>query len=179
VPVFVRRSEPPTPRKDYTVYRPEVREDFTECCAYCLFPELLAGGKENFELDHFHPKAREDEFAGDVNDFYNLYYSCHVCNNQKRAHWPTADVLASGCRFIDLCSEDFSAHFVAQQDGEWKPLTNAADWASERLLLNRGHLKQIRRLLQRIAAEKELPPIDWNRPTRDHVAIIFPDGFPT
>jgi hypothetical protein len=139
----------------------------------------LAGGKENFELDHFHPKSKEDEFAGNVNDFYNLYYSCHVCNKQKGAHWPTADVLRFGCRFIDLCREEFSAHFEAQEDGEWKPLTFAADWASERLLLNRGHLKQIRRLLQRLAVEKGLSPINWNCPTRDHVAIIFPDGLAT
>jgi hypothetical protein len=179
VPVFVRRTEPPTPRKDYTIYRAEVREDFTECCAYCLFPELLAGGKENFELDHFHPKSKNEEFAGDVNDFYNLYYSCHVCNHQKGAHWPNEEVLASGCRFINLCREEFSVHFEVQADGEWKPLTFAATWASERLLLNRGHLKQIRRLLNRIAVEKGLPPINWDSPTRDQVASIFPDGFPT
>ena len=83
MPVFIRRTEPPPIRKDYTIYRPEVREDFTECCAYCLFPEILAGGRENFELDHFHPKSKAAEFEGDVHEFYNLCYSCHVCNRNK------------------------------------------------------------------------------------------------
>jgi hypothetical protein len=178
VPVFRRRPQPPTPRKDYAIYRPEVREDFTECCAYCLFPELLAGGKENFELDHFHPKSKHDEFDGDVNDFYNLYYSCHVCNHQKGAQWPAPQVLSSGCRFIDLCKEDFSVHFRAESDGHWEPRTTAANWAAERLLLNRGHLVQIRALLNQIASIAGHQPVDWNKPARDQICGILPNGLP-
>ena len=79
MPVFLRRRNPPPKVNDYTKYRPLVREDFRECCAYCLLHEIIAGGEANFELDHFRPKSHP-EFAGLVNGFYNLYYSCHVCN---------------------------------------------------------------------------------------------------
>lgn len=177
MPVFRRRTEPPAFRRDCRVYRSEVREDFRECCAYCLFPELLAGGMENFELDHFFPKSRAEASDREVNDFYNLYYSCHVCNHQKGAQWPTSGGLVSGCRYIDPCRDDFCDHFHAQTDGHWKPITAAADWTTERLLLNRGHLVQIRALLNQIAEIRGRQPIDWNFPARDQVANILPTGF--
>jgi hypothetical protein len=68
MPVFLRRQAPPLKTDDYTKYRPFVREDFRECCAYCLLHEIIAGGEANFELNHFRPKSRL-EFAGLVNDF--------------------------------------------------------------------------------------------------------------
>ena len=55
MPVFQRRLQPPLITGGYQAYRPFVREDFAESCAYCLLHELLAAGAENFELDHFYP----------------------------------------------------------------------------------------------------------------------------
>src|SRR4030095_2488898 len=56
--IFSHRSPTPMTTQDYRRFRPYIREDFNECCAYCLLHELLAGGTENFELDHFKPKSR-------------------------------------------------------------------------------------------------------------------------
>ncbi len=113
--VFTRRVPAPE-ETDYTKYRPLVREDFRECCAYCLLHEILAAGADNFELDHFHPKSIP-EFAHRVNDFYNIYYSCHVCNHTKGRKWPDEKLISQGYRFVDLCAEDFSEHFREEDDG--------------------------------------------------------------
>jgi hypothetical protein len=70
--------------------------------------EFLAGGDENFEMDHFRPKSR---FPGLEDDFYNIYYACHPCNHMKRDCWPPADLEARGIEIVDLCNDDFGHAF--------------------------------------------------------------------
>ncbi|HEY2289904.1 MAG TPA: HNH endonuclease [Thermoanaerobaculia bacterium] len=172
--VFHRRDIPPYPVEHYSEYRTLVREDFEECCAYCLLHEILAAGQENFELDHFRPKSLP-QFAGLTHDFYNLYYACHPCNGIKGVTWPNPSLEAAGYRFLDLCSESFSAHFEEEADGTWKPLSRAAEYTLERLRLNRKHLVSIRLYLREIAAEKGYQPLDWNIPSRDQIQILLQD----
>lgn len=163
--IFPRRTPAPVVR-DYRNYRPLVREDFRECCAYCLFHESLASGPENFELDHFHPRSIV-AFADRVNDFYNIYYSCHVCNHAKGATWPSQNLVNAGYRFVDPCTETFSEHFREAEDGYWTPLTKAGEYTATRLRLNRQHLIEIRLLLRDIASLLGLEPPNWNSPSRE------------
>ena len=75
---FTRRDKAPRiKQKDYPLFRSPVRQDFRATCAYCLFEEKWAAGLENFELDHFRPKSLFPQLSF---SFYNLYWSCHVCN---------------------------------------------------------------------------------------------------
>lgn len=67
--VFIRCQRAPKVKGDHTEFRPFVREDFSEGCAYCLLHELLAGGPRNFELDHFRPKSFL-RFAALIADFF-------------------------------------------------------------------------------------------------------------
>jgi hypothetical protein len=143
VPIFSHRSPAPLTTRDYRRFRPYIRDDFSECCAYCLLHELLAGGAENFELDHFKPKARYPDLA---HEYENIYNACHPCNNIKHDVWPTDELLARGYRFVDSCHDDFSTHFT-EVDGRWEPLTPAGDYSLERLRLNRKHLVEIRQML--------------------------------
>lgn len=80
---FSRTVPAPAFPGGYTAFRAYVRQDFRQCCAYCLLHEFWAGGEDNFELDHFRPVSR---FPDLERDFYNLYYACHVCNQRKRDH---------------------------------------------------------------------------------------------
>ena len=145
--VFRRRGSPPGPFKHYSAYRPFVREDFEECCAYCLLHEILAAGQESFELDHFRPRSLPG-FAALAHDFYNLYYTCRPCNLLKGNAWPDHSLEAAGYGFLDLCAETFSAHFQEESDGSWLPLSRRAEYTLERLRLNRTHLVKIRRYLR-------------------------------
>ena len=145
MPRFPRRTDPPPPTNKYGNYRPLVREDFWGTCAYCLLPELLAGGEENFELDHFRPKSK---FRHLETEFYNLYYSCHPCNKIKRDYWPPPEVETKGIGFVDLCVDDFSSHFAVAGDCEWRGQTDSARYTIDRLRLNKKALLTIRKLLK-------------------------------
>jgi uncharacterized protein (TIGR02646 family) len=142
----------PVPNVGYRKYRDYVRSDFEERCAYCLIKELFAGGPESFELDHFRPKSLfpESEF-----DFYNLYYSCHPCNNIKHDKWPSRRLQDQGKVFVDLCVEDFEAHFQEQPDGSWKGITPAAAYTIDELRLNRSHLVKLRKLIAQLSFLEE------------------------
>ena len=160
--VFKRSHPPPMIQSNYRKYRPYVREDFCECCAYCLLHEIVAGGQSNFELDHFHPRSKQKD-GFDPEDFYNIYYSCHVCNHYKSDSWPGDDLLSAGYRFVDLCKEDFESHFIHDNSGMWKALTPAGEYTEARLRLNRRHLIELRALLNQIAVLKGKQIIDWNK----------------
>jgi len=126
----------------YTLFRPFVRHDFSQCCAHCLLHEFWAGGEHNFELDHFRPVSR---FPGRERDFYNLYYACHVCNQTKRDHWPSPDLQQRGVHLVDLCRDDFGQHYrLREEDGVLEPLTEAARYTILLLRLNSEHLVRLR-----------------------------------
>jgi hypothetical protein len=147
---FVRTHPAPTVSGGYTLFRPYVRADFIETCAYCLLSELFAAGQQNFELDHFFPAAK---FPGRKQDFYNLYYACHPCNHIKRAKWPDPQLEAQGVGFVDLCQDNFENHFKELPDGHWEGLTESAKYTIDALRLNRLHLVQIRLLLRKLAED--------------------------
>jgi HNH endonuclease len=172
VAVFRRRESAPGPFLQYSRYRPYVREDFAECCAYCLLHEVLVGGEENFELDHFRPQALA-EFSHLRNDFYNLYYACHVCNNLKGGRWPGRSQEESGYGFVDFCADPFSAHFEDRGDGFWVPLSRRAEYTLDKLRLNRTHLVRIRQLLRSLSEEYGLPAPGWSVPLRDHMGRLL------
>lgn len=136
----------------YTAFRPHVRQDFEYRCAYCLLEELWAGGEENFELDHFRPRSR---FPDRTDDFYNLYYACHPCNHLKADRWPTPELEQGGICLVDLCQDDFEAHFLPQADGTWAPLTPSAAYTIDAMRLNRTHLATLRALLAELLISRE------------------------
>jgi hypothetical protein len=142
---FVRTRPAPIVSGGYTAFRPYVRSDFEKTCAYCLLRELFAAGEANFELDHFFPVSK---FSARKEDFYNLYYACHPCNNIKRAKWPDPRLEAKGIGFVDLCKDDFGVHFRELPDGCWEGLTESAKYTIDALRLNSQHLTEIRVLLQ-------------------------------
>jgi hypothetical protein len=142
---FTRTKPAPSISDGYQEFRPYVRNDFQQTCAYCLVHELLAAGEENFELDHFKPASKCKALR---DDFYNLYYSCHPCNHIKRAKWPDDRLIDKGVGFVDLCKDDFENHFRELADGCWEGLTESARYTIDALRLNRRHLKQIRLLVK-------------------------------
>jgi hypothetical protein len=147
MPYFKRQKPAPIVKGGYRSFRSFVREDFSRQCAYCLMSETLAGGAENFELDHFRPKSR---FSHLLNDFYNIYYSCHPCNHTKRDGWPPSELEDRGIGLVDLCDDDFSTHFAPTKEGKWESITESGQYTIDLLRLNRTHLVRLRRLLGEI-----------------------------
>jgi hypothetical protein len=134
------------------------------------------GGEESFELDHFRPKSRP-QLIRLSNDFYNLYYACHICNKMKGSHWPTPFQESQGWSFVDLCLDPFTVHFQELADGRWLPLSRHAEYTLDKLRLNRSHLVKIRRLFRRIAEERSLPSLDWDVPLRAQIRLLLANLF--
>jgi hypothetical protein len=53
---FVRSGDIPV-FTDYARYRPFLRRDFLQRCAYCERPEAAVGGEGHCEIDHYRPAA--------------------------------------------------------------------------------------------------------------------------
>ncbi len=172
MPAFARRQPPPPPSEDYQVYRPLIREDFCECCAYCLLHELLASGADNFELDHFKPKS-DKRFKALSSTYDNICYSCHVCNHYKGRTWPSDELISLGYRFLDPCSDSFSSHFREESGGDWTALSKPAEYSAARLRLNRKHLVEIRLLLRQLSALRGMPLLNWDQPARDQIMRLL------
>ncbi|MFL6195890.1 MAG: hypothetical protein ACJ75H_17050, partial [Thermoanaerobaculia bacterium] len=128
-------------------------------------------GPENFEIDHFRPKSLP-RFADRVNDFYNLYYTCHPCNQIKGDRWPDPALELLGYGFLDLCVDSYSDHFEEAADGTWSPRSRQAEYTLAKLRLNRSHLVRIRGYLRELAARKRYPLIDWNRPAAEQIQAL-------
>ena len=131
-------------QKNYQAYRPYVRRDFEECCAYCLRHEDWAEA-ETFELDHRRPQSL---FPEDKYDFYNLCYTCQRCNMRKLHYYPDADLLAAGIGFVDYCVDDFATHFEIGANGLWVPQTDSAPFTLRILRLNSDFLVRQRLFLR-------------------------------
>lgn len=93
----------------------------------------------------FRPKSLFPQLAL---SFYNLYWSCHVCNNVKGSQWPSPALRDVGIAFVDLCAADFAGHFTEKRNGEWLGKTLSANYSIDALRLNRPHLVEIRRLIR-------------------------------
>ena len=165
--IFSHRSPAPS-ESNYTKYRLYIREDFSECCAYCLLHETLARGQENFELDHFKPKSK---FLDLIHQYTNIYYSCHVCNQRKRNYWPSAELYSKGYRFVDTCQENFSTHFE-DKDGYWEPISPVGAYTAEKIRLNSKHNVEVRQMIVGLLSLFGEPPLDWDRPLKSQIMII-------
>ena len=139
----------------YSRFRPYLRRDFRQCCAYCLLHEFWAGGERNFEIDHFRPIGK---FPHLENEYTNLYYACHVCNAYKWEHFPTPELQAQGIGYVDLCADNFEKHYTLQPDGVLEPHTPSARYTLTILHLDSPHLVALRRFALKQGWSLDSPP---------------------
>lgn len=121
-------------KTNYRDYRSELREDFNCRCGYCN--DLDIPRKEYIEIDHFVP--RKIMVVKKINDYQNLVYACHSCNNAKGAIWPSGDEnvpIVEDKGWIDPCSEDYANQFSRDDDGRIVPITAIGKWMYEKLRL--------------------------------------------
>jgi hypothetical protein len=137
-----RRSDVPR-HNSYQRYKPYLREDFTYACAYCGVHENEGGGPRFFTVEHYRPKSRFPKLR---NEYRNLLYACAVCNGYKGDDWPSDDPVADGRGYLDPCDHDLGEHIGPAGEDELAGLTPVGRYMVERLRLNRGLLRKLRRL---------------------------------
>ena len=95
---------------NWTLHKPDLREDFHSHCGYC---GSYDGYRHTwYEVDHFIPKSLLDGKISNV-EYKNLVYSCKFCNNKKLAKWPSKDIkipVLNNQGFIDPCDANYDTH---------------------------------------------------------------------
>lgn len=114
-----------------------VRQQYGFRCGYCGISETDAG--TTLTVDHFHPRSQ-----GGSDDFANLVYCCHACNEHKNDYWN----LAGTARLLHPMRDDFTAHFIELEDGILSPLTETGSFHITRLQLNRPALIRHRQTIR-------------------------------
>src|SRR5579871_1008119 len=156
--MIFQRSVPERLYRDYTGYRPLLRQDFQYRCAYCLLHEYFLGGEAGCCIDHHRPMhgqyARLDLFA----DYNNLYWCCRECNENKGDAWPSPEDYKAGLRFLDPCQpqDDHNLHWRVLPSGVLEPLTPTGRYTIRKLKLWRPFLQHHRAKIFRLQEEARL-----------------------
>lgn len=111
-----------------------VRQQYGFCCGYCGLSETDAGA--TLTIDHFYPRIQ-----GGGDDFPNLVYSCHACNEHKADYWNPGAVE----RILHPLNDDMALHIFVNEALEFVPLSETGAFHIRRLQLNRPALIAFRR----------------------------------
>jgi len=130
----------------YHEWKPLLAKEAKNQCVYCAIHEGSFGGERNFHVEHFKPKSR---FRSHINNYYNLFYACAICNTFKGDEWPgTPGHNLSQIGFINPSVVDYSRIF--QSNATSSRLVSrhkAARYMIEQLYLNRPQLILERRMV--------------------------------
>ena len=116
--------------------RQAVRAAYVFTCGYCGIGESETGAE--LTIDHFMPRV-----AGGDDNFDNLVYACHACNEFKGQAWNEQMP-----RTLHPAHDSLEQHLREDADGRLVPLTDAGQRHIETPHLNRPPLVRHRRLLK-------------------------------
>lgn len=114
-----------------------LRQQFGFRCGYCAIHEADAG--TTLTTDHFQPRSQSGS-----DDFANLVYSCHACNEHKGNYWNPGDVM----RLLHPLQDDLAAHIAGGSNGVLNALSATGAFHIARLQLNRPALVAHRQLVR-------------------------------
>lgn len=140
---------------DEETIRQQLSQDCENKCVYCGIHESKFGGDRSFQIDHFRPKSIE-RFKKLEFDYSNLFWSCCVCNNLKRADWPSDDLSTDCICYLDPSLHDYNLSNTILDNGTVEPLNIAMRYINERLGINRSYLVYLRRESRIIGKSKKI-----------------------
>ncbi|NEZ64832.1 HNH endonuclease [Leptolyngbyaceae cyanobacterium CCMR0082] len=126
-------------KNQYTDYREFLREEFFYSCAYCSMTEVEAQGI-GFDIDHFKPWSR---FPESKNDYYNLLWSCKVCNRLKSDYYPNTEQAKKKLFILRPDKDIFEDHF-SLNNNLLHSETITGKFTEVQLSLNRQALRRLR-----------------------------------
>lgn len=158
----IKRRENIKKKSKHNLYKSELAEDFYHICGYC--GKLDIAVKEDFQIDHFVPKKVDPTRH---NDYYNLVYSCRICNRNKWHHWPTnnKDLSNDGnVGFIDPTLPEFDKALKRKENGNIVYLNNVGKYMYEILKFDTRPIATVWKLMRlrelKIELEKKISESD-------------------
>jgi hypothetical protein len=106
-----------------------VRQQYGFCCGYCGTSETDTGA--TLTVDHYQPRVQ-----GGTDDFANLVYACHACNEHKGDYWNPEGM----DRILHPLRDLTETHYAEQEDGTLLAFTPTGQFHINRLQLNRSQL---------------------------------------
>lgn len=118
---------------DWHNHKADLEKDFCGICGYCGkdFKATLCKS----EIEHFVPKKKYPDYE---NKYSNLVLACKVCNNKKRADWPSKNpeqnITDDGTEgYIDPVSDEYDLHLQRCDDGSIIGITDVGKYMFKRL----------------------------------------------
>ncbi len=105
------KKEGVSPKKNYSEYRDDLREESWFSCCYCSRAEIESAGI-GFEIDHY---LSQKKYPEKKDSYDNLFWSCRICNNLKDDH-PSPEAEKKGYRIFKPDEHPFSEHFELEGD---------------------------------------------------------------
>lgn len=156
---------------DYRSYKPHLKKDFNDRCAYCnLKSDLITSF---FEIDHFVPKKEYKimKMYYLETDYKNLVYSCRKCNNAKSDQF-SGDLSVNPYEnkdFYDPVKIDYNSIFYRDDKGRIKSEDDLGKRMIESLKLNRPihslpwMIEQLEKAIEKIKKKREDNSIGNNK----------------
>ena len=128
----------------------QIRDKFSDCCAYCLTAEFLTA--TTFEFEHIIPRS-----SGGETVFENLCLAYPSCNRFKAVRKNTINpVTEVSTPFFNPQLQIWNEHFIWNEDAsEIAGLTDIGRVTIEALKMNRVQLIRVRKMWVKLG---EHPP---------------------
>lgn len=149
IPLSTKRFAPGGYR-DYTSYKPWLRDEYHFRCAYCLAREawtlVAMPGHQEFSVDHVNPKS---QYRDQVVDYNNLVYACLRCNREK------------GIEELpqELVDQAFASHICFEDDHTVSAITEQGVWLRDRFKLDSKPSRERRNLLRALRDRVKVDPM--------------------
>lgn len=141
------RGSDPGPYKDYSTYRPYLRDEFKGACIYCRMRDSSLD-KAQFAVEHHLPQK---QFAALVTVWTNLYYACRSCNGAKSDFYPTPRHKAH--EYVPTPCSDVMFDHLRYRGPSVVPHSKTGTFAEELLDLNEPKSVEYRTYFQRVLDE--------------------------
>ena len=165
---------------NYRDHRDNLREDFNHRCGYC--DSLDNFRRAHYEIDHFIPKkflekvfSTPEKYKDKEQEYKNLVYACHSCNNAKGEKWPANSIEYSfigSTGFIDPCKSEYDNQFERDVNGKIIAKTELGKWIHKELKLWKPEHLVIWHLDEISKTIKEIENLMTDKETSDEKGIL-------
>ena len=139
----------------YSAWKKVLADEGSNQCVYCGTKDHRLGGIRHFHVEHYKPKS---VFPLLINNIYNLYYACPICNIFKSNDWYKVTGNLNDVFYPEPSKFNYRDLFELDTGGKITSRSRCGNYLISKLGLNRRQLvldRQFTMLLSGYATLKE------------------------